>query len=329
MTMPTVEPHPTKLPLANRPAPAVSVFLSVYNGGPYLEAAVESVLQQTFADFEFIIVNDGSTDGTAAYLESLEDARVRVIHQENQGLGQPLNKWLHQCQGAYIMRLDADDVCHPRRMEKQYAFLEAHPEVMLVGCQLQFFSDKGKGQCSALFTDHESILGGMLKGWHTISHPTIMFRKALLTKTEGYVITGPGEDWSLILDAAVHGKLAVLPEVLYLHRIHRSSNAYNGATRSLMGLEYARKRYKRFKEQGKPYELNEFMRAWEKTRKRPWMKARLRLKSISSVFYREHTLHRIAGNRLRSTCYLLVAATLDPHKTLGALKKKLGIKVNS
>ena len=315
------ESHQRTDPDVESSQPLVSVFMSVYNGGEYLAVAVDSVLEQTYSNFEFIIVNDGSEDGTADYLDGLTDERVRIIHQENQGLGKPLNKWMRTCKGKYVMRLDADDICHNTRMEKQVAFLESNTEVILVGCQIQMFSEKGKGSISSLFTDHESILSGMLNGWHTQSHPTIMWRRTLLEHIPGYAFSGAGEDWSFLLDAARFGKLANHPEVLYYYRLHESSNAWKGAKRVQAGLTYAIKRYQRFMESGNEYPLDDFMREWSQ---RSLLKViHTEFQAMSAVLYRKAMLDNMAGRRVPFYVKLGLAAALDPGKTVGAIRKKL------
>lgn len=307
--------------------PLVSVFMSVYNGGEYLAVAVDSVLNQTYKNFEFIIVNDGSKDGTADYLDAITDERVKVIHQENQGLGKPLNKWMKTCVGKYVMRLDADDICHETRMEKQVAFLESNPEVILVGSQIQMFSEKGKGAVSSLFTDHESILGGMLKGWHTQSHPTIMWRRTLLDHIPGYAFSGAGEDWSFLLDAARFGKLANHSEVLYYYRLHASSNAWKGAKRVQAGLTYAIRRYERFMNSGEEYPLDEFMKEWSQ---RSLFKVfNTELQAMSAVLYRKAMMAKMEGKKFPYYSRLGVAAMLDPAKTIGAIRKKLNVRVQA
>lgn len=301
--------------------PFVSVFMSVYNGGEYLKKAVDSVLNQTYNHFEFVIVNDGSTDDTADYLNSLDDKRITVIHQENQGLGKPLNKWMKTCKGKYVMRLDADDICHETRMEKQVAFLEENPDVILVGCQVQMFSDRGMGAVSSLFTDHEDILNGMLNGWHTQSHPTIMWRRTLLDHMPGYAFSGAGEDWSFLLDAARFGKLANHPDVLYYYRLHESSNAWKGAKRVQAGLNYAIRRYEHFEKTGQEYPLEKFMEEWES---RPFPKTvYTELQAMSAVLFRKAMLRNMEGKKMGYLWRLGMAAVLDPSKTLGAVKKKL------
>ena len=119
-----------------RTAPMVSVLMAVYNAEKYLTEAVESILVQTFADFEFLIIDDGSVDGSAAILEDYaeSDERVKVIHNsENLGLTKSLNIGLKLTQGKFIARIDADDVAVPERFEKQITFMDDHPDIGVCG----------------------------------------------------------------------------------------------------------------------------------------------------------------------------------------------------
>ena len=123
--------------------PKLSVIMSVYNGEPYVREAVASILNQTFNDYEFLIIDDGSSDGTREILESYRDPRIRIIHQENIGLTASLNKAIGLSKGEFIARQDADDVSLPERMEKLLELLEDEPEVGLVGSYVIFIDQNG------------------------------------------------------------------------------------------------------------------------------------------------------------------------------------------
>ena len=110
--------------------------MPVYNGFPFLEQAIKSVLDQTLHAWQCVIVNDGSTDDTRAFLESIHDDRFLVVHQENAGIAAAVNRGLEHCCGRYVARLDADDIGLPTRLAEQQTFLDAHPEVALVGTQV-------------------------------------------------------------------------------------------------------------------------------------------------------------------------------------------------
>src|SRR5687768_15279009 len=116
-------------------APAVSVVMPAYNAGAYLRDAVNSILEQTFRNFEFIIINDGSSDETASILQEFErvDSRMRVFHQENQGMIAALNRGCRAARGEYIARMDADDVSHVDRLERQLDYMIRRPHIGILG----------------------------------------------------------------------------------------------------------------------------------------------------------------------------------------------------
>ncbi len=116
--------------------PRLTVILPVYNGMPYLPKAVESILGQSFNDFTFIIVNDGSTDDSRHYLDTLRDPRIVLLNQENAGQGAARNAALQRCQSEYVAVMDQDDVSITDRLASQLSYLDAHPEVVILGTQI-------------------------------------------------------------------------------------------------------------------------------------------------------------------------------------------------
>ena len=132
-------------------APRVSVVMSTCNNGAFLPLALESIAQQTFRDFEWIVVDDGSTDDTAAILARYTDPRLRlIVHSERRGLTRSLNEAIAQCRGTYIARMDGDDVALPERLAKQVAFLDAHPSVGLLGTGFMYIDgDQRSAGCGS------------------------------------------------------------------------------------------------------------------------------------------------------------------------------------
>lgn len=124
--------------------PLVSVLMPVYNGEAYLKDAINSVLNQTFEDFEFIIINDGSTDDTQRIIDSFSDVRIKSFIQVNQGVAKTLNNGLKLVNGIYLWRHDADDLCLPEQLQTQIDFLKHHTNYALVSTQIAFMSDHGK-----------------------------------------------------------------------------------------------------------------------------------------------------------------------------------------
>jgi glycosyltransferase involved in cell wall biosynthesis len=166
--------------------PKVSVVMSVYNGERHLRQAVDSILCQTFTDFEFIIVDDGSTDRTPEILANYADERLVVIRQPHAGLSSALNRGIQIASAPYIARMDADDIALPERLEQQLAYLEAHPEVGLLGSWVYLINEQGEiiGQLS-FPTDSNEIRRRMIVR-NLLIHPTVMMRRELVIKAGLY-----------------------------------------------------------------------------------------------------------------------------------------------
>ncbi|HMK21090.1 MAG TPA: glycosyltransferase [Terriglobales bacterium] len=204
--------------------PKVSVVMPVFNGERFLHEAVGSILDQSFRDFEFIIIDDGSTDATAAILESYlrRDARVKVYRQENRGIVESLNSGYRIARGEYIARMDADDVSAPARLERQVAFLDTHPLVGLVGCGKY---DNIDVTGAALYTtylpeDNESIQSTLVQRWCFL-HPSIIFRRALIDIVGLYRREFEGaEDHDFILRLLEHCQAHNLQERLISYRLN-------------------------------------------------------------------------------------------------------------
>jgi len=203
------------------PTPQVSVLLPVFNGDRFLAAAIESVLSQKFADLELVIIDDGSTDGTADVIDSYRgDARVRSFPlPKNVGLVASLNFGLKQCRGPLIARLDADDTCQPTRLERQVAAFSRDDKLVLHATAYDRVDPDGKllrvGQPPLT---HASLVGAMLSG-NRLSHSTIMFRRSAVRLAGGYRSEWfPVEDYDLWLRLCEAGRFeaSASSEVTYL-----------------------------------------------------------------------------------------------------------------
>jgi len=168
--------------------PKVSVVMPVYNGEKYLGAAIESILSQSFADFEFLVIEDGSTDGTLGVIQTFKDARIKLIRNDgNKGLTRSLNLGLKLADGQYIARMDADDINLRERFSTQVAFLDDHPEVGVLGTAVRFIDDMGNPDVLSYFPlDHEAICWSMSFFQNPIAHPTVMFRRDTALQVNGY-----------------------------------------------------------------------------------------------------------------------------------------------
>lgn len=205
-------------------APAVSVVMPVYNGERFVAEAIGSVLAQTFRDFECIVVDDGSRDGTARLLAeaTAKDPRVRVLsHQQNVGFRRALNSGCDIARGEFVARLDADDVCLPQRFERQVAYLKAHPDVAVVGSWVQLVDDRGvRGRVQRYPTQPAMVSWSMLF-FNSLAHPSVMIRRSALQAAGGFPdgCEGGTEDYALFLQLSRTTRLANLSEVLLLYRM--------------------------------------------------------------------------------------------------------------
>jgi len=202
--------------------------MSVYNGERYLNEAVDSILGQTFTDFEFLIIDDASTDRTPEILRSYDDPRIRVVNnEENLGLTKSLNKGLALAKGEYIARMDADDVSLPKRLEKEMAFLESNATAVLVGTARQTI-------------DHQNRILGIyippirpqyrdLIKYNSITHGSVVIRKEILEKFSGYnELFRKCQDYALWLQMSQKYHLFNIPDVLYKLRVHENSVSRTG-----------------------------------------------------------------------------------------------------
>lgn len=203
--------------------PLVTVLMPVFNAAPYIEEAVESILQQTCNDFEFLIIDDGSTDNSAELVATC-DSRIRMVrNQANRGLVRTLNDGIAQARGKYIARMDADDISLPHRLARQVSFMEQFPEVGVCGAWLEAFDGKTRTVWSPPL-EHDDIRCTLLFE-SVIYHPTVMIRKELLdARGLHYATDFPhAEDYELWSRMSSCCRLANLGEVLLRYRLHEKN----------------------------------------------------------------------------------------------------------
>lgn len=202
--------------------------MPVYNASRYLREAVESILTQSFRDFELIAVDDGSKDDSLAILREYEvkDPRVRIISRANTGIVGALNDGIAAARGEFIARMDSDDVSVPNRFEKQVAFLREHPDHVLLGSQVMLIDSEGAALCPKQDTEytHEAIDQAHLAGRWPLVHPTVMMRRDAVLSIGAYREKYQWlEDLDLFLRMAEVGKIASLKDVLLRYRLHTGS----------------------------------------------------------------------------------------------------------
>ncbi len=208
-----------------RMSPRVTVLLAVHDGEPYVRESVASVLDQTFQDFEFVIVDDASTDRTVELVESFRDPRIRLLRNErNLGQVPSLNRGLREARGEYVARIDHDDWCRPRRLERQVAVLDAQPDVALVGTWMDLVDEGGRpiARLRSTIADFPEFLFHTLIMRVLVSHPSAMYRREPVLRLGGYdESTGPAEDKDLWRRLALERWDArIVPEPLVVYRLH-------------------------------------------------------------------------------------------------------------
>lgn len=211
--------------LSPKTRPKISVVMSVYNGEKHLKKAIEGILGQTYKDFEFVIVNDGSTDGTANILASYKDPRMRVINQANHGLVYSLNKGVRLARGSYIARQDADDISLPDRFKEEVRLLDKNSHLGLVGTFFTYIDEDSEEPGITICMPTKSIdIKRALYITNPIGHGTAMYRKSIFSRTGYYTNAyGPTEDFELWRRVADSWEIEIIPKSMYLYRINKNS----------------------------------------------------------------------------------------------------------
>lgn len=237
--------------------PAISVAMSVYNGERFLSEAIESVLAQTWHDFEFLILDDGSRDRSLEIIQrhAAADPRIKVIARENRGLVASLNQLLAEAQAPLVARMDADDICAPQRFERQIAFLAARPDHGVIG-SLSYDIDEN-GEFFPLYTGehpltHEEFLQHIAVNGPLLAHPTVMYRRDVVLAAGGYhAAFRHCEDYDLWLRLAHRTKIANLPERLLRYRHYAGQVSNRHALEQQIGVAVSRLAYQE-RQAGRP-----------------------------------------------------------------------------
>jgi len=206
----------------------ISIIMPVYNGEKYLADAIESILSQTFSDFEFIIIDDGSSDRTSEIIKKYRnnDTRIKVITlPKNGGLTAALNLAISESKGGFIVRQDADDTSEPERLQEQYEFLKSNPAIDLCSTYAWISGEDGVPIYSFTYpTDDNEIKDFLIRGINPIVHGAVMFRRDILKKVELPVYRFKfGQDFDLWLRISQFANFAIIPKQLYRYRRGESS----------------------------------------------------------------------------------------------------------
>jgi len=302
-------------------SPRVSVVMPVYNGGRYLSEAIESVLAQTFEEFELVIVDDGSTDGSADAIADLaaRDRRIKAFRKPNSGISDTLNRGLAEARAEWIARLDADDIMLPHRLERQMAFVLGDSEIVAAGSYYDIIDAEG-ARCGTLrplprdrgelqrFLDAREPL--------TFTHPTMIYRRNVAVALGGYRSDyEPCEDTELFARMlAMSGVILIQPEVLTLYRVHAGAVSHRHTTQMFLKRHFVYHNFYRELDGRPAVSYQEFLasRARLPIARRLW----LAREYASEVLYRAYTTALVAHRPMRAASFLAGAAALRPWKAL-------------
>jgi glycosyltransferase involved in cell wall biosynthesis len=204
--------------------PKVSIVTTAYNGEKYLDKFISSMLNQTFDDFEFIVVDDGSTDSTLHMLQQIEDPRIRIIKQNNQGQVNALITGIEHARGELIARIDQDDYSLPDRLMRQVEFMDAHPNTTLCSSRFQELYNDNLAPQKVQFAQTDAEIKKIISYFNPFAHSAVMFRRESYLKSGGYdksfIIA---MDYDLFIRLMEMGEVHNIDEVLTVIRMHDES----------------------------------------------------------------------------------------------------------
>lgn len=206
-------------------APQITVLMPAYNAAKYIAPAIISVLKQSFSNFELLIINDGSTDATENIIRSFSDERVKLINQTHQGIAAALNLGLLNASASLIARFDADDICYPQRLQKQFEFLQEHPQYVLIGSDVDYADHNGEYLYQYTNTGHtHEEIAERIAAFCPFIHSSVMYKKNIALQAGGYDAKAHTfEDYRLWTRFITRGKVCNLSESLVLVRLNPES----------------------------------------------------------------------------------------------------------
>jgi glycosyltransferase involved in cell wall biosynthesis len=300
--------------------PKLIVMMPVYNGMPYLKDAIQSILAQTYKQFHFLIIDDGSTDKSLEYLKALTDARVEHRSQKNMGVCATLNEAIATCDAELIARLDQDDIALPFRLQEQVDFLVSHRDYACVLSNISRISgSKNKDFGSYEINSQEGVSDYSSRQYGCIVHSTICFRRESFLSLGGYrSYLYPVDDYDLLLRYEENYKVAVINRALVKYRIHGRAGTFKTFYDMDIKTRYAEEMAAR-RRFGAPeislMEYNQILNQaslWEKLRRSNNRMGRLMFRKAGLMIGERH--------HMRGLYYLMGACLLAPRFALGRLK---------
>jgi glycosyltransferase involved in cell wall biosynthesis len=303
-------------------SPGVSVILRVYNALPFLGEAIDSILRQSYRNFELLIVDNGSTDGSLEYARSVRDDRVSLIIEPRRGPAAATNAGIAGSSADLIAIMDADDVVPPQRLQTQFEFMQAHPDIVLSGTRFAFLVGSQLVHVPPQPREHAEIRRALLQGLPVIHNGSSMFRADAARRVGGHRVEGPGHDLDFFLRMSEVGKVYNLSELLLYYRLHDQETSLSSNPRLACSQAFAVACAKARMDRLAEPDQEAFDRLWNT---RPLL---LRLsdyaKRRSHGMYKRAIMKRAQKKHFSSAASLIFSAALSPGKVIWRVKRNLG-----
>lgn len=303
--------------------PEVSILVPIYNGAAHLADTINSLLAQTFTDFELLAIDDGSTDASAEVARSFQDERVRLIQKTNSGLCETLNVGIAEARAPYIARSDQDDISRPERLERQLAVLKQHPEALGVFS----YTTKFGSRHSWSNADKFAMAPDKVKEFEPVKDCT-MLGSTMLMRTPALRSSGgfrqeyyPCDDWDLELRLAQTGKLLIMCEPLVAYRFHSSANTYHLFATLREKSRWTEDSYFRRLKSLPELSLEQFRHAAPQD---IWTRLRHYRKDTSALHMRTAGQRYLDGRYMAGAVHLFAAAMLHPAEIVRRIRRCFG-----
>jgi glycosyltransferase involved in cell wall biosynthesis len=295
--------------------------MPVLNARPFLKDSLESILSQSFSQFELIVVDNGSTDGSKEYAESFSDPRIRVISESQKGAAHAINAGIAASTADMLAVMDADDMSDRDRLLIQLAYMREHPDTVLLGTRFAFLIGKNVVPVAPPLMHHRQIRKALLQGVPAMSEGSTMFRAAAAKKIGGHRLNGPAHDFDFFLRMSEIGIVHNLPATLYYYRLHDTSSTTITTTYITEHKKFA-VACAIAREAGVPEpQFDDFRREW---RIRPRLsKLADRARDISAQLYRSAIIQRGNGKVFSPGLSVICSAALNPRVALWRVKRQL------
>ena len=294
----------------------LSVILPIYNGMPYLCDAINSLLNQTFRDFVVYAIDNGSTDGTREYITALNNEKIRYVRLEEKNLVKALNKGFELVDTPLIARMDADDISHPLRFEKQINFLDKNKYIDLVGSNGQYISAHGNKHFDInVPLTHDKIIQTMTRKRNAIIHASIMFNSEIIKLYGNYNIKYfPCEDYEFFMRIGNKIRFSNLADRLYQFRIRNGSILSHNIKESIKLYYYISYRYSSDYNNSTPN---------NKSIKNFHLSLIDQFDIVSVSIYRKGLHYYLNVNKIIGLLYFLLASLINPERLISAIKRKV------